>query len=160
MVYEKYTVFHLIIGVKCSIIIFNDRRGNKLGYKTIDGLMRHLRNNGIKIGGSTQKRQLINTGYFHGYKGYRFFKNSNKPIPFSTYGDIHATIKYDSDLKALFYGKLMFIETAVKNIALSRIMLDANSENIQEMLKKVVAGYNSFPSGTDETTRKKLRSLN
>lgn len=128
-----------------------------MGYKTIDGLMRHLRNNGIKIGGSTQKRQLINTGYFHGYKGYRFFKNSNKPIPFSTYGDIHATIKYDSDLKALFYGKLMFIETAVKNIALSRIMFDANSENIQEMLKKVVAGYNSFPSGTDETTRKKAQ---
>ena len=26
IVYEKYTVFHLIIGVKCSIIIFNDRR--------------------------------------------------------------------------------------------------------------------------------------
>lgn len=116
--------------------------------------MGHLRNNGIKIGGSTQKRQLINTGYFHGYKGYRFFKQSNKPIPFTTYGDVYATIKYDSELKSLFYGKLMFIETAVKNIALNRIMLDANSENIQEMLKKVVAGYNSFSSGTDEKTRK------
>ncbi len=130
-----------------------------MGYKTIDGLMRHLRNNGIKIEGSTQKRQLINTGYFHGYKGYRFFKKANNPIPFSTYGDIHATIKYDSELKALFYGKLMFIETAVKNIALNRIMRDANSENIQEMLKKVVAGYNSFPTGTDEITRKKAQKL-
>lgn len=44
-----------------------------MGYKNINGLMRHLRNNGISIAGSTQKRQLMNTGYFHGYKGYRFF---------------------------------------------------------------------------------------
>lgn len=42
-------------------------------YKSTDALMRHLRNNGIAISGSSQKQQLINTGYFHGYKGYRFF---------------------------------------------------------------------------------------
>jgi hypothetical protein len=42
-----------------------------MSYKTTDGLMRHLRENGIAISGSTQKRLLINTGYFHGYKGYR-----------------------------------------------------------------------------------------
>ena len=47
-----------------------------MSYKSIDGLMRHLRNSGIAIEGSTQKRQLMNTGYFHGYKGYRFFKHS------------------------------------------------------------------------------------
>lgn len=45
-----------------------------MAYKTIDALMRHLRNSGIAIKGGKQKRQLINTGYFHGYKGYRFFK--------------------------------------------------------------------------------------
>lgn len=44
-----------------------------MSYKTTDGLMRHLRDNGIDISGSKQKRQLMNTGYFHGYKGYRFF---------------------------------------------------------------------------------------
>ena len=43
-----------------------------MSYKTTDGLMRHLRDNGITISGSTQKRQLINTGYFHGYKGIDF----------------------------------------------------------------------------------------
>ena len=41
-------------------------------YKSPDALMRHLRDNGISISGSSQKQQLINTGYFHGYKGYRF----------------------------------------------------------------------------------------
>lgn len=37
-------------------------------YKSPDALMRHLRDNGISISGSSQKQQLINTGYFHGYK--------------------------------------------------------------------------------------------
>lgn len=36
--------------------------------KSPDALMRHLRDNGISISGSSQKQQLINTGYFHGYK--------------------------------------------------------------------------------------------
>ena len=49
-----------------------------MGYKTTDGLMRHLRENGVQINGSKQKRQLINTGYYHGYKGYRFLGNQIK----------------------------------------------------------------------------------
>ena len=129
-----------------------------MSYKTTDALMRHLRDNGIAISGSTQKRQLINTGYFHGYKGYRFFNTTNKQIPFKTYTDVNATIKYDSELKSLFYGKIMLIETAVKNIALERIMKDAKSENIQDMLKNVVSGYNNFKPGTDVTTKKKAQS--
>lgn len=44
-----------------------------MGYKTINDLMQHLRDSGIAISGDVEKRQLINTGYYHGYKGYRFF---------------------------------------------------------------------------------------
>ena len=51
----------LTINIKRSVAI--------MGYKTTDGLLRHLRDSGIAISGSKQKRQLINTGYFHGYKG-------------------------------------------------------------------------------------------
>ena len=36
--------------------------------KSPDALMRHLRDNGISISGSSQKQQLIKPGYFHGYK--------------------------------------------------------------------------------------------
>ena len=45
-----------------------------MSYKSLNGLMRHLRNQGIDIRGTTDKRLLRNSGYFHGYKGYRFFK--------------------------------------------------------------------------------------
>ena len=72
-----------------------------MGYKTTDGLMRHLRANGINISGSTQKRQLINSGYYHGYKGYRYFNDSQTRLPFTSFKEIYATIQYDSALKAL-----------------------------------------------------------
>lgn len=128
-----------------------------MGYKSTDGLMRHLRSNGISISGSSQKRQLRNTGYFHGYKGYRFFNNSSHKIPFRTYEEIYATIKYDSRLKALFYEKIMFIETAVKNLALETILDKVNSENIQDMYEKVICGYNNAPIGSTTKNKKELQ---
>lgn len=128
-----------------------------MSYKTTDGLMRHLRENGIDISGSTQKRQLINTGYFHGYKGYRFFKNANNKIPFSTYSEIYDTIRYDSSLKSLLYGKIMFIETAVKNIALEAILVKTNSESIQGMFDKAVSSYHNSPVGSTEEQKRKFQ---
>ena len=56
-----------------------------------------------------------------GYKGYRFFISSNRKIPFTSYNEINATIQYDTKLKSLLYGKMMLIETALKNIALMTI---------------------------------------
>jgi len=109
-----------------------------MGYKTTNGLMRHLRDNGIFISGSTQKKQLRNTGYYHGYKGYRFFGTSSNRLPFNSYADINATILYDSKLKSLLYGKIMYIETAIKNVALECILDYTKSESIQLMLDKAI----------------------
>ena len=128
-----------------------------MSYKTIDALMRHLRKSGIDIKVGKQKRQLINTGYFHGYKGYRFFENSQKRLPFVSYDEIYATIQYDSALKALLYGKMMYIETAMKNIALESILVNTNSESIQDMYDKVVSGYNNAPSTATPEQKKKMQ---
>ncbi len=128
-----------------------------MSYKTTDALMRHLRSSGITISGSKQKQQLINTGYFHGYKGYRFFQSAQKRLPFVSYDEVYATIQYDSDLKALLYGKMMYIETAVKNIALESILIKANSESIQDMYDKVVSGYNNAPATATTEQKKKMQ---
>lgn len=128
-----------------------------MGYKTTDGLMRHLRNNGIAISGSIQKRQLMNTGYFHGYKGYRYFKNPGNKLPFISYDEVYATIQYDSAVKSLLYGNMMYIETAVKNIALEQILINANSENISDMCTRVVSSYNNAPAGFNTDQKKKLQ---
>ena len=128
-----------------------------MGYKTTNGLMRHLRDNGIAISGGSQKRQLINTGYFHGYKGYRFYKSAQNRLPFISYDEVYATIQYDSALKALFYGKMMYIETAVKNTALESILDNAKSESIQSMFDKVVSSYNNAPANYTTEQRKRLQ---
>lgn len=128
-----------------------------MSYKTTDALMRHLRKGGIAISGVKQKRQLINTGYFHGYKGYRFFGNALKRLPFVSYDEVYATIQYDSDLKALLYGKMMFIETAVKNVALESILVHANSESIQTIYDKVVSGYNNAPDNATAEQKKRMQ---
>lgn len=128
-----------------------------MSYKNIDGLMRHLRSNGIAISGSSQKRQLMNTGYYHGYKGYRFFKDARHRLPFISYIEINATVLYDTRLKSLFYDKIMFIETAVKNIALECILAKANSESIQSMYDKVVCSYKNSPDGASTEVKKKLQ---
>lgn len=85
--------------------------------QTINGLMRHLRNDcHVQISGSKQKQQLISYGYYHGYKGYRFVKDSNHQLPYSDFSEVVAVIEYDNNLKAALYSNLMFSETAIKNI--------------------------------------------
>ena len=69
--------------------------------QTINGLMRHLRNDcKIQISGSYQKQQLTSYGYYHGYKGYRFAGNSYRQIPYSDFSEVVAVIEYDNNLKA------------------------------------------------------------
>lgn len=128
-----------------------------MGFKTTDALMRHLRESGINISGSVQKRQLRNTGYFHGYKGYRFFYTSSNRLPFTSYDEVHATIEYDSKLKSLFYGRMMFIETAVKNLALESILLYVKSESIQDMYDKAVSSYKNCPASFTPEQKKKAQ---
>lgn len=128
-----------------------------MSYKTIDGLMRHLRENGIAISGSNQKRQLINSGYFHGYKGYRFFNTASKKIPFNSFDEVYATIQYDSKLKALLYGKMMFIETAVKSVALEEILKKSKSESIHSLYDNAVSSYTNAPASASEKQRKDMQ---
>lgn len=128
-----------------------------MSYKTTDALMRHLRNNGIAISGGIQKRQLINIGYYHGYKGYRFFNIAANRLPFQSFKEIYATVQYDSALKALFYEKIMFIETAVKNIALEGILVNTKSESIQAMFDTVISSYHNSPANLTNDQKQKLQ---
>lgn len=130
--------------------------------KSVDGLMRHLRANSISISGSVQKRQLMNVGYFHGYKGYRFFQVSSRRLPFSSFDEIYATIQYDMELKSLFYGKIMFIETAVKNYALECILEIDKSDSISDFFDKAVCGYNNMGrvATPDEKKKAQQKKLN
>jgi abortive infection bacteriophage resistance protein len=123
-------------------------------YLTTNGLMKYLRASGINIEGSAQKQQLINCGYYHGYKGYRFYQAPAQKIPITEFKQLVAIIKYDSNLKALFYPHLMYIETALKNITLDIVLKETNSNQLNDIFDKLMAGYANQPKGTKEKTRK------
>lgn len=102
--------------------------------QTINGLMRHLRNNcNIQISGSYQKQQLISYGYYHGYKGYRFVRNNSNQIPYTDFSEVVAVIEYDNNLKAALYPELMFIETAIKNIVCNESVSGLKSSTFEHI---------------------------
>ncbi len=91
--------------------------------KTTNGLMRHLRDNhGIEISGSKQKRALLNIGYYHGYKGYRFIGHASNQIPYTNFDEVVAVYDFDTNLKTILYPRIMFIETAIKNYTLNTLI--------------------------------------
>jgi abortive infection bacteriophage resistance protein len=91
--------------------------------KTINGLMRHLRDkHGIAIHGSKSKKDLLNIGYYHGYKGYRFIGQAQNKIPYKNFEEVVAVYEFDANLKAILYPSIMFIETAIKNYTLNTLI--------------------------------------
>ncbi len=106
------------------------------GPKTIKDLMQHLRQNkGIEVK-DEHTRQLINYGYYHAYKGYRFFKKPESLIPYTTFEQIIAVIDYDNGLKASFYPEIMFLETALKNIVVENVIEGLSNAGVEEVFKQ------------------------
>lgn len=115
--------------------------------KTINGLMKYLRNNhNIKINGSTDKQKLKCVGYYHGYKGYRYIKKPNNRINFSSFDEIMSIIDFDNKVKSILYPQVMFIETALKSYVLEMIIQEGKTESFSEIYSKIMTGYKSYPT--------------
>ena len=112
--------------------------------KTLNSLMKHLRDSGIDINGSTQKRRLKNIGYYHGYKGYRFAGNAANRLPLTDFSQVAALYDFDTQLKALFYPRVMSIETALKNYTLEAVIKDARSGVFEDIWRKSLTDYRSY----------------
>ena len=59
---------------------------------------------------------------------------------------------------SLLYGKMMFIETALKNIALNTIMTEIDSSSVYDMYDKAISSYKNAPAGTREDIKKKYQN--
>lgn len=53
---------------------------------------------------------------------------------------------------------MMFIETALKNIALNTIMTEIDSNSIYDMYDKVVSSYKNAPVNTPNDIKKKYQN--
>lgn len=112
--------------------------------KTLNALMKHLRDCGLDIGGSTQKRRLKNMGYYHGYKGYRFAGKADNRLPLTDFGQVAALYDFDSQLKALFYPRVMAIETALKNYTIEAVVSDSGSSSFEDIWRRSLTDYRSY----------------
>lgn len=127
--------------------------------KTLNSLMKHLRGCGIAINGSTQKRKLKNIGYYHGYKGYRFAGNSSNRLPLTEFAQIVALYDFDSRLKALFYPRMMSIETALKNYTLEAVLDDASSGAFDDIWRRSLTDYQNNTGRTYRNAWEKRQRL-
>ena len=113
--------------------------------KSTDSLMRYLRDQkGIAISGSAQKRKLMNIGYYHGYKGYRYINTPSKKVAYTKFEEVVSVYDFDSQLKSLFYPSVMLIETAVKNYVLDILVSSTNSENFIDIYNQLLDNYKMF----------------
>lgn len=113
--------------------------------------MRHMRESGIEISGSSQKRHLQLTGYYHGYKGYRFNKEPASLIPYKSYSELRHVIDFDEALKSIMYLPLMQLESAIKSISCEKITSYIKSSSFTDVFEKAML------NGNYEERKQKLR---
>ena len=118
--------------------------------KSIDSLTKHLRDQGISISGSGQKRKLKNIGYYHGYKGFRFVGDSSKRLPINDFSQIASLHAMDMQIKTLFYPYIMTIETALKNYTLEAVLSYAKSEDFDDIYKNCLTAYRGYHPNTGD----------
>lgn len=107
--------------------------------------MKYLRDKkGIHIEGSSQKKRLMNIGYYHGYKGYRYINKPSKQIPYSDFEELLAIYDFDSQLKSLFYPCVMKIETALKSYVLETMVASTHSDSFNDAYTMLLDNYKMF----------------
>ncbi|GAA0455682.1 Abi family protein [Alkalibacillus silvisoli] len=127
--------------------------------KTINGLMRHLRDeHNIDISGSKHKRELLNMGYYHGYKGYRFIRSSQNQIPYTDFNEVVAVYEFDANLKAILYPRLMFIETALKNYTLDTL-ISIGPVDFDNVFSNLLNDYKKENTGNSKYREKMKKRL-
>jgi abortive infection bacteriophage resistance protein len=124
-------------------------------FQTYNSLMKHMRSNGIQINGSQQKVRLKTIGYYHGYKGYRFFRKSENLIRYESFAQLDAVIEFDESLKALLYSPLMQLETAIKSYVCDAIVTSVGSSSFAEVFKK---GFDLSDKGQCYRTRDSINA--
>lgn len=127
-----------------------------MSVKTINALMKYLRDiKKINIGGSAQKAKLRRVGYYHGYKGYRFFSKPSKKLAYTDFEQLISVYNFDMQVKAVLYSPLMHIETALKNYALEEILDVAKSDRFADIFSVVLNHHNDY-SRSDDKYKKTL----
>ncbi len=113
--------------------------------KTTNSLMKYLRDkHKININGSKEKQQLVNIGYYHGYKGYRFYKHNYNKIKIKDFKELNAIVNFDMKLKSILYHQIMQIETIYKNRTLQILIEEYKTDNFNDIYDKGMYAYKEY----------------
>lgn len=116
--------------------------------KSVNSLMKHIRNSHrITIGGSYHKKLLLRMGYYHGYKGYRFYREKRCLFSFNHFDEIIAIYNFDMGLKTLLFSPLVSVETTIKNYILDELVNSSNP-TFENIYSEKLTDYHRF-SGSD-----------
>lgn len=124
--------------------------------------MKHIRDcHHIDIGKGRQrdKRELLNMGYFHAYKVYKFVKSVNHPLDIKNFEEIRDIYELDNNLKALFYPVVMKVETAINNYTIDCVVTN-NGTDLGSIFEDKLNHYNDFKQGTIEYEKEIAKFLN
>lgn len=106
----------------------------------------------IKFDSDEEKQLFKCIGYYHAYKGYRFYGDSQTEFQFDNIAQLLAIYKFDSECKTLLYPKLMFIETALKNIVLDVVLINVSDTDFDTVYREALINYKNI---NDTNIRKK-----
>jgi abortive infection bacteriophage resistance protein len=111
---------------------------------SIDELIEYMKKTHHIDVNNTQKKDLRNLGYYHGFKGYRFIREDKNRIAFSSFDEVIALNNFDMQLKALLYPKVLFIETALKNYLIEALLDHSQSDVFNEIYNRSLTDYKSY----------------
>lgn len=114
----------------------------------------------IQIYGSLQKKKLRNMGYYHGYKGYRYCNSPTSLFPYTDFNELQAVYDFDMKIKSIFYPKIMFLETTLKNYSLEVILDEAKSKFFSDIYTKLLNDYKAYPVGSDSYKKSISKRMN
>ncbi|EHA3992140.1 Abi family protein [Enterococcus faecalis] len=127
--------------------------------KSIDGLMRHIRNNhNVSIKGSNDKQNLLNMGYYHGYKASMYIKERKNMQKFKDFNEVKAVYDFDIEMKTIFYPMLVKIETSLKNRLIDFLVKDDQCD-LEYIYKTKLRDYASKEVGSKKYKKYLARNL-
>lgn len=133
-------LIHKLVGIPDDTDI-----SSKRGYDN-SSLIKHINKHHLVSIKKSDESELLNMGYYHGYKRYRFVKkyNSDGRLNIKHFEEIRAIYQFDMNLKGLFYPLLMLIETGLKNRVLSSLVSN-DSSGIYDVLHNKLNRYADYP---------------
>lgn len=102
---------------------------------------------------------MLNIGYYHGYKGYRFIGQANHQIPYTNFDEVVAVYEFDANLKGLLYPRIMFIETAIKNYTLDTLITKGRPVDFDSVFSQLLIDYKSENTGNRQYRDKMKKRL-